>query len=42
MERVGTQTLVTMFKPPKLQVPVNKLGSAKGEPFEFGLGSRLV
>jgi len=42
MERMGTQTHVAMFKPPKLQVPINRLGSTKGQPFEFGLGSKLI
>jgi hypothetical protein len=42
MEKVGTQTLVTMFKPPNLQVLVSRLGFAEGKSFEFGLGNRLV
>jgi len=42
MERVGTQTLVAMFKALELQVPISKLGFVDGQPFELGLGNRLV
>jgi hypothetical protein len=38
MERMETQPLLTIFKLPKLQVPTNISRSAKGQPFEFGLG----
>ncbi len=31
-----------IFKPLKLQVPASRLESAKGQPFEFGSGSRIV
>jgi len=31
-----------VFKPPKLQVPISKPRFAKGQPFEFGMGSKLV
>ncbi len=41
IEKVGTQTLVVVFKPQELHVLV-KLGSTKGKSFKFGLGSRLV
>ncbi len=41
-EIVGTQTLVVVFKPPKLQVPINKPRFANGQPFEFRLGNRLI
>jgi len=39
---VGTQTPVAVFKPPKLQVPINKPRFAKGQPFEFRSGNRLI
>ncbi len=42
MEKVGTQILIAMFKPPKLQVLISLLGFTKGHSFDFGLGSRLV
>jgi hypothetical protein len=42
MERVETKLSFAKFKPSKLQVPVNRLGSIKGFPFEFELGSNLV
>jgi len=31
-----------MFKPLELQVPINRLGSVDGEPFELGLGNILI
>jgi hypothetical protein len=31
-----------VFKPLELKVPVNRLGSVEGFPFEFELGSTLV
>jgi hypothetical protein len=31
-----------MFRPPELQVPISRPRFAEGQPFEFGLGSRLV
>jgi len=31
-----------MFRPRKLQVPISKPRFVKGQPFEFGLGSKLV
>jgi hypothetical protein len=37
-----TQNPLTMFKPPKLQVLVNRPGFVEGQPFEFGLGNILV
>ncbi len=39
MERMETQPLLTIFRLLELQVPTNRLGSAKGQPFEFGLGN---
>jgi len=35
-----TQPLFEMFKP--LHVPIIRLGSTKGQTFEFGLGNILV
>ncbi len=31
-----------MFKPLELQVPINRLGSVDGKPFELGLGNILI
>ncbi len=42
MERIKTQPPLAVSRPLELQVPTSKLGSTKGHPFEFGLGSRLV
>jgi hypothetical protein len=42
MERVETQTPLAIFRPPKLQVLATRPRSIEGQPFEFGLGSRLV
>jgi len=42
MEKVETQTPLAIFKPQELQVPTRKLKSTKGQPFEFGLGIKLV
>ncbi len=39
---VGTQTPITMFRPLELHVPINRLGSVDGHPFELGLGNILV
>jgi hypothetical protein len=39
---MGTQTLVVVFRPPELQIPVSRPRFAKGQPFEFGLGNKLV
>jgi hypothetical protein len=39
---VETQPSFVMFKPSKLYVPISRLRSTKGFPFEFGLGSKLV
>ncbi len=37
-----TEIPLTLFKPPKLQVLLSRQRFAKGQPFEFGLGSRLI
>jgi hypothetical protein len=34
--------LLVVFKPPDIHVLANKPRFAKGQPFEFGLGSRIV
>jgi len=39
---MGIKPPLVVFIPPKIQVLANRLGSAKGHPFEFGLGSRIV
>jgi hypothetical protein len=42
MKRVETQLSFAMFKPLELQVPISRLGSGEGFPFEFEIGSILV
>ncbi len=42
MEKVETQPLLTTFKLPYLKVPISRPRSTKGQPFEFGLGNKLV
>jgi hypothetical protein len=42
MESVETQNPLAMFKPLELQVPVNRPRFVEGQPFEFGLGNRLI
>jgi hypothetical protein len=42
MERVETKLSFVNFRPLELQVHVRRLGSIKGFPFEFELGSKLV
>jgi hypothetical protein len=42
MERMGTQTHVTMFIPQELYLLVSRLDFIKEQSFDFGLGSRLV
>jgi hypothetical protein len=39
---VETQPSFAMFKPLKLQLPINRPRSAKRQPFEFSMGSILV
>jgi hypothetical protein len=41
-KKVETQLSFAMFKPLELQVPISKLGSTEGFPFEFELESKLV
>jgi hypothetical protein len=41
-ERMGTKPLLRASRPPKLHIPTSRPGSPKGQPFEFGLGSRIV
>jgi hypothetical protein len=41
-ERMGTKPPLRVFKPLELHIPTSRLGYAKGQPFEFGLGSRIV
>jgi hypothetical protein len=36
---VETQPSFTMFRPLELPLPINTLGCAKGQPFEFNLRS---
>ncbi len=40
--RMGTKPPLRVFRPPKLHMPTSRLGSTKGQPFQFGLGSRMV
>jgi hypothetical protein len=42
MERVEIELSFVEFRPSKLHIPINRLGSTEGFPFEFELGSRLV
>jgi hypothetical protein len=42
MERVVTQLAFEMFKPIELHVPPNRPKFAKGFPFEFDLGRKMV
>jgi hypothetical protein len=42
MELMGTQTLLLVFRPPKLHVLVSRPRFVEGHPFEFGFGGRLV
>ncbi len=42
MERMGTQTHVTMFRPLELQVLVSGPRFVERQSFEFRLGNRLV
>jgi hypothetical protein len=42
MEKVETQIPLTLFITQKLQVLLNRPRFGKGQPFEFGLGSRLI
>jgi len=42
MERMETQPLLAVFRPPKLQVQTNRPRFIEGQPFEFGLGSIIV
>ncbi len=39
---MATKPPLTVFRPLKLQVLANRLGLVKGQPFEFGLGNRIV
>ncbi len=41
-QRSGLQPYFEMFKPSELHVLVSRLESAKGFPFEFELGSKMV
>jgi hypothetical protein len=42
MERVVTQPTFEESRPTELQVPPSRLEYAKGFPFEFELGRRMV
>jgi hypothetical protein len=42
MERVETQLYFVVFRPQKLHIPDSRLGSTKGQQFEFGLKNILV
>jgi len=42
MVKVATQPIFEEFKPIDLQVPPSRQESAKGFPFEFELGRRMV
>jgi len=39
---MGIDLPLAVFKPLKIQVPTNRPRYAKGQPFEFGLGSRII
>jgi hypothetical protein len=39
---MGIKPPLTVFKTPKIQVLANRPGSAEGQPFEFGLRTRIV
>ncbi len=39
---MGTKLPLRVFKPLELHVPTSKPRSTKGQPFEFGLGNRIV
>jgi hypothetical protein len=39
---MGTKPPLKVFKPPELHIPTNRLGSTEGQPFGFGLGSKIV
>jgi hypothetical protein len=42
MERVATQLAFQEFGPIELQIPPSRPKSAKGFPFEFELGRKMV
>jgi hypothetical protein len=42
MEKMETQLSFAVFGPSKIQVPCSRLRSAKGFPFEFKMGRKLV
>ncbi len=42
MKRAATQHAFEDFRPTKLQLPPNRLEFAKGFPFEFEMGRRMV
>jgi hypothetical protein len=42
MEAVELQPSFEMFRPSKLHVPINRLESVKGFPFEFEMAKRSM
>jgi hypothetical protein len=38
----GIEPPLAIFKPLEIQVPTSRPRSAKGQPFEFGLGNRII
>jgi hypothetical protein len=39
---MGTKPLLRAFRPLELHITTSRPRSPKGQPFEFGLGSRIV
>jgi hypothetical protein len=39
---MGIEPPLTIFRTPKTQVPTSRQRFAEGQPFEFGLGNRIV